>query len=63
MRLRTPRITPLDPGKLTPEQLSKVADIEARFRSRLGRGSGFDSPPPAPDQDDMPDDAPPSSER
>jgi hypothetical protein len=41
-------------AKLTPEQLSKVADIEARFRAHFYRGPGSQSPP-SPDEDDDPD--------
>jgi hypothetical protein len=60
-------------AKLTPEQLEKVSEIEARIRARHGRGPrhGFTSPRPdqsaAPDDDDdAPDDsdaAPPASEQ
>ena len=50
-------------AKLTPEQLEKVSEIEARIRARHGRGSrrGFTSPMPdqsaAPDDDDAPEDS------
>lgn len=44
-------------GKLTPEQLAKVAEIEARFRARHARHHGpkpeFDAP--LPEQGDKPD--------
>jgi hypothetical protein len=40
-------------AKLTPEQLTKVADIEARFRAHFDRGPGSQSPP-SPDEDDDP---------
>ncbi len=58
-------------GKLTPEQLEKVAELEARFRARHGHGARpqFDSPAPGqgdPDGADAPkesDDNPPSSEQ
>jgi len=62
-------------AKLTPEQLEKVSEIEARIRARHGHGRhsrrGFTSPMPdqsaAPDDDDdAPDDsdaAPPASEQ
>ncbi len=41
--------------KLTPEQLTRVAEIEARFRAHFGRGRGSDFGPPAADQDDETD--------
>ena len=41
-------------GKLTPEQLTKVAEIDARLRSHFGRGRGADFGPPAADHDDEP---------
>lgn len=41
-------------AKLTPEQLNKVADIEARFRAHFDRGQGSQSPP-SPGDDDDPD--------
>jgi hypothetical protein len=41
--------------KLTPEQLTKVAEIEARFRAHFDRGRGSHFGPPAADQDDEPD--------
>jgi hypothetical protein len=55
-------------GKLTPEQLDKVAEIEARFRARHARnhhGPKAESDAPQPNRADTPDqDAPesPSSE-
>jgi hypothetical protein len=60
-------------GKLTPEQLDKVAEIEARFRARHARNHhgpkpGFDKPQPnradSPDQDESEstDGSPPPSE-
>jgi hypothetical protein len=54
-------------GKLTPEQLAKVSELEARFRGRHAHGPGPDANSPAPDKPaaDAPnqsDDAPPSSE-
>jgi hypothetical protein len=56
-------------AKLTPEQLNKVADIEARFGAHFDRGRGSHSPR-SPDGDDDPggdepnerDETPPSSE-
>jgi hypothetical protein len=42
-------------AKLTPEQLTKVTEIEARLRSHFGRGRGSDFKSPAADQDDEPD--------
>jgi hypothetical protein len=42
-------------AKLTPEQLTKVAEIEARLRAHFGRGRGSDFGPPAADQDDESD--------
>jgi hypothetical protein len=47
-------------AKLTPEQLAKVAEIEARVRAHFGRGPGADFGPPAADQDDEPDTDEPS---
>jgi hypothetical protein len=55
-------------GKLTPEQLDKVSELEAKFRGHHGHGPrpGFDSPAPdKPGLDDAPDgsdDVHPSSE-
>lgn len=57
-------------AKLTPEQLNKVADIEARFRAHFGRGPGSQSPPSPNQDDDDPggdepnerDEAPPASQ-
>ena len=54
-------------GKLTPEQLDKVSQLEARFRGRHGHGSRpeFNSPGPDKPGADTPNnsgDAPPSSE-
>jgi hypothetical protein len=45
--------------KLTPEQLAKVAELEAKFRAHHGPGPGFDRPLPdgAPGHDG-PDDGP-----
>jgi hypothetical protein len=56
-------------AKLTPEQLNKVADIEARFRAHFDRGPGSQSPP-SPGEDDDPggdepnerDETPPASQ-
>jgi hypothetical protein len=42
-------------AKLTPEQLNKVANIEARFRAHFGRAHGPDRAGPSPDDDDTPD--------
>ena len=41
--------------KLTPEQLAKVAEIEARIRAHFRGGPGSDFGPPAADQQDEPD--------
>jgi len=54
-------------GKLTPEQLDKVSQLEARFRGRHGHGPRpvFDSPAhdkPGADTPGDSDDSPPSSE-
>jgi hypothetical protein len=54
-------------GKLTPEQLDKVSELEARFRGRHGHGPRPEFDAPAPDKPgaDSPSDsgdAPPSSE-
>ena len=58
-------------SKLTPEQLDKVAELEAKFRARHRHGPRPESNSPSPDQGDKPgadapnesDDAPPSSEQ
>jgi hypothetical protein len=56
-------------GKLTPEQLDKVSQLEARFRAHRWHGPQVQSNGPGPDQNAQPDDggddsdaAPPSSE-
>jgi hypothetical protein len=46
--------------KLTPEQLTKVAEIEARIRDHFARSRSSDFRSPAPDQDDTPDGDEPS---
>jgi hypothetical protein len=58
-------------SKLTPEQLDKVAELEAKFRTRHQHGPRPESNSPSPDQGGKPgadapnesDDAPPSSEQ
>jgi hypothetical protein len=58
-------------GKLTPDQLDKVAELEAKFRARHQHGPRPEFDAPSPDQGDKPgagapnesDDAPPSSEQ
>ena len=58
-------------GKLTPEQLDKVAELEARFRAHHPHGPRPDFNSPGPNQGDNPganapnesDDSPPSSEQ
>src|SRR5262245_17486145 len=47
-------------AKLTPQQLTKVAEIEARLRAHFGRGRGSDFGQPAADQNDEPDSDQPS---
>jgi hypothetical protein len=53
-------------GKLTPEQLGKVTELESRFRSRHGHGPRPEFNSPGPDKPGAApgdsDDAPPSSE-
>jgi hypothetical protein len=53
-------------GKLTPEQLDKVTELEARFRGRHGHGPRPANSPapdkPAADTPNDSDDTPPSSE-
>ena len=57
-------------AKLTPDQLNKVVEFEARFRARFAHGPRPDFAPPSPDRGDKPgadapnstDEAPPPSE-
>jgi hypothetical protein len=53
-------------GTLTPDQLDKVSELEARFRGRHAHGPSPEANSPAPepgsDAPDNSDDAPPSSE-
>ena len=57
-------------AKLTPDQLNKVVELEARFRARFAHGPRPDFAPPSPDRGDKPgapapnstDDAPPPSQ-
>jgi hypothetical protein len=56
-------------AKLTPDQLNKVVELEARFRARFAHGPRPDFAPPSPDRGDKPgapndsDGPPPPSEQ